>query len=173
MRFFYYCRVILSHRYDHNQSNITIRGVNEFHQLIKEIMNLFPLKSVVVAVTLAIFACSKNHGTNTDFTKFPVNSREYKDEVAGRIRTDSENIKYTLKNYLQQDGQEYLELALDSKGFTATALVQVNDWTKLEGIRRTKGESYIGAELEGLQLDVIPDPNGAVFLYRDVERIVD
>jgi hypothetical protein len=50
-------------------------------------------------------------------------------------------------------------------------MILVKDWSKMEGIRKTKGGAYHGADLIGLQ--VILNPISEELEYLDVKEIID
>ena len=43
----------------------------------------------------------------------------------------------------------------------------------IEGIKKTKGVTYIGAELRGLTFDVITTGGSIDFIYKNIKSIVD
>ena len=44
---------------------------------------------------------------------------------------------------------------------------------KLDGIIRTKGMSYGGAELTGLEFTIAKENGETIFIYRNLDRIID
>ena len=49
----------------------------------------------------------------------------------------------------------------------------VKDWHKIEGIKRTRGQSYVGVKLKGLTFDIEKESNNIELIYKDITRIVD
>lgn len=137
-------------------------------------MNLAQFKACFLAFAINFAACSnvENKSTNP-FTNLSSNSKEYKDKLAQKLKSNPEDISYFVNKYLETGGNEYLDIQVKGIDFEATGLVLVNNWNKLEGIKRTKGMGYSGAELKGLQLDIRESKTGAEFIYKDVDRIAD
>ncbi|MGV3508048.1 MAG: hypothetical protein ACO1N7_02070 [Sphingobacteriaceae bacterium] len=137
-------------------------------------MNLTQFKACFLAVAISFAACNnvENKSTNP-FANLSSNSKEYKDKLAQKLRSNPEDISYFVNRYLERSGNAYLDVKVKGSDFEATGLVLVNSWDKLEGIQRTKGMGYSGAELEGLQLDIRESKTGAEFIYKDVDQIVD
>jgi hypothetical protein len=149
-------------------------------------MNLSMLKTAFILICVGLSACNNtveddgkpdfvetNRASNTLFNKFPPTSKEYKNELAKRIKSHPEQMTYIFDSYFQENGREYLQVQVEGGDFKAKGLILVNSWHKLEGIKRTKGQSYSGAELKGLQLNIIPSAWGADLIYKDLEEIVD
>lgn len=82
--------------------------------------------------------------------------------------------KYTFNGCEKIDGKDYIKLIVDDrqKDETENMLVLVKNWQKLEGIKRTNGISYYGAELSGLELEATNDPH-AKYVYKNLRSIVD
>ena len=137
-------------------------------------MNLVQFKVCFLVFAISFTACSnvENKSTNP-FTNLSSNSKEYKDKLAQKIRSNPEEVSYFINKYLERKGNAYLDVQIKGSNFEATGLVLVNNWNKLEGIKRTKGIGYSGAELKGLQLDIRESETGAEFIYKDVDWIVD
>lgn len=138
-------------------------------------MNLSILKIRLIICIIALTACNnvKENIPNSVFDKLSPASKEYRDELAAKLKSNSEGFHYTFKNYVENDGKKYLDIEVKGDDFKATGLVLVNSWNKLDGIKRTKGLGYSGAELRGLKLDIQKTPYGANFVYNDLEEIVD
>ena len=75
--------------------------------------------------------------------------------------------------YFEKNGQDYLDVAIKGADFEATGVVLVNNWDQIEGIRRTKGQSYQGAELRGLSLIIQKDAEGTNLVYNGLQEIID
>ena len=137
-------------------------------------MNL-TFKSTIVCCIVALVSCNNetNRLSNPVFEKFSPAAREYKDELAEKLKSDPEEFHYTFNSLVEQGGKEYLDIEVEGDDFTAKGLVLVNNWAKLEEIKRTKGQGYSGAELRGLQIKVEENSSGATLVYQDIEKIVD
>lgn len=138
-------------------------------------MNLTKFKLSFICFILAITACNntKVNPTNSVFAQFAPTTKEYKNALATKIKSNFNNLTYTFNQMVEENGKEYLAIAVQGPDFNASTLVLVNNWNKLEGIKRTKGVSYSGAELRGLQLAIEENPSGANLIYKDLESIVD
>ena len=138
-------------------------------------MNLAKFKLSFICFILAIIACNntKVNPTNSVFAKFAHSTKEYKNALAAQIKSNFNNLTYTFNQIVEQNGKDYLAIAVQGPDFNATTLVLVSNWNKLEGIKRTNGVSYSGVELRGLQLAIEENPSGANLIYKDLESIVD
>lgn len=132
-------------------------------------------KLSIICFVITITACNKTkvNPTHSVFAQFAPTTKEYKNALAAQIKSNSDNLTYTFNQMVEENGKNYLTIAVEGPDFNATTLVLVNNWNKLEGIKRTKGISYSGAELRGLQLEVEDNPSGANLIYKDLEKIVD
>lgn len=137
-------------------------------------MNLSTFKiTLILCITLTACNNVQKDTSNSVFAKFSPETREYKNELAAKLRSNPTELHYRFNKLVENHGKEYLDIEVKGDDFKATALVLVNKWKKLEGIKRTKGQSYFGAELRGLKLDIEEHPSGANLVYNDLEKIVD
>lgn len=138
-------------------------------------MNHPTFKIILISLIISFTACNSSNDTtsNVVFDKFSPTTKEYKNELATKLKSEPKGLLYTFNKYFASNGQELLDITIKGKDFEATGLVLVKNWNKLEGIKRTKGQGYSGAELRGLQIDIQDNPSGAVLVYQDVEKIVD
>lgn len=138
-------------------------------------MNLSTLKITLISCIVALTACNnvKDNTSNSVFEKYSPWTKEYKNELATKLKSNPEGLLYTFNKFVENDGKEYLDIKVKGDDFVATGLVLVNNWNKIEGIKKTKGQSYSGAELRGLKLDIQETSSGANFVYNDLEKIVD
>ena len=138
-------------------------------------MNQLTFKILLIFCVVVSTACNNvnNNTSNAVFAKYSPTTKEYKNELATKLKSNPEGLLFTFNKFVENDGKEYLDIQVRGDDFEATGLVLVNNWHKLEGIRRTKGQSYAGAELRGLTLDIQENPSGANLVYHDLEKIVD
>ena len=129
--------------------------------------------SFLTIIMFALLSCNKAKNTNEIFNAFDANSKLYKQELATQIATNGDDLTYSFNNYLIIDNKPYLDITVSGNNINAKALVLVNNWNKLEGIKRTKGIGYVGAELEDLKLDVANSNSGPVLIYKDLASIID
>ena len=138
-------------------------------------MNLSTSKITFISCIVALTACTnvKDDTSNSVFKQFSPTTKEYKNELAAKLKSNPTELHYTFNKLVEKDGKEYLDIEVKGDDFKAIGHVLVNNWRKLEGIKRTKGQSYSGAELRGLKLDIEEHSSGANLIYNDVEKIVD
>ncbi len=138
-------------------------------------MNMSTLKVMTIFFVFALIGCNNvnDDTSNTVFEKFSPTTREYKNELAAKLKTNPEEIHYTFNKFVINDGKEYIDVQIIGPDFEGTGLVLVNNWSKLESIKQTKGKGYSGAELRGLKLDIEEDSSGANLIYNDLDKIVD
>ena len=135
-------------------------------------------KSTLILFTFLIFLASCNRpdceNTNSIFDSNSLETNVYKEELVKEMdRIGKENLTYWLSNYVEQNGKEFITVNIQGDGLCAKGLLQVNDWTNIEGIKKTKGVSYNGAQLKGLTFDVITNEESIDFIYKNLESIVD
>lgn len=132
-------------------------------------MNLSGIKFSIVVFMILITAC--NDAKESVFsTSAP---GKYSNELAEKIKSNPDGLTYTFNKYLLENKKEYLDLRITGSDFEANGLVLVNNWHKLEGIKRTKGQGYSGAELKGLKFDMRSNASGIELVYKDLAKIVD
>jgi hypothetical protein len=89
-------------------------------------------------------------------------------------RIEKEGVAYWLKSDVEKSGNEYILVNIQGEGLCAGGLLKVNNWTNIEGIRKkTKGKSYIGAELRNLTFDIKYSESNIEFIYKNVAKIID
>lgn len=131
---------------------------------------------VLFSLCLTLISCSYRTVVNKEplFANFKPESKEYRNKLAAYIRSNPDDLTYVFERYLQTNGFDYLEIKVYGDDMAATAKVLVKQKRNgINGIIEKKGMSYGGAELYGLKLDVIDDPSGALFVYKDVDFIID
>ncbi len=124
---------------------------------------------------LSIYSCDMPECSNTNsvFNKFSPDAREYRDELGKQIRNIGvRNLSYWHDQYLEKNGAEYIVVHIQGKDLCAKGEIQVNDWTKLSGIRN-EPSGYRGAELVGLDFEIDSDSTGTVFRFEDIDKIID
>lgn len=128
----------------------------------------------IALISLTILAsCQSKKNQNIIFEKSDPASKAYKDELASKIKANAENLTYTLNRYKEANGQEFLDVDIEGSDFNAVATILVNNWSKFERIKETKGIGYSGAELKGLKLSIEENAEGAILKYRDVKEVID
>ncbi len=138
-------------------------------------MNRLTFNIILVSFIVSFAACNniKDNTSKSIFQKYSPVSKEYKNKLAAELKLDAEHLIYTFNKYYENEGQEYLDIQVKGDDFVAKGLVLDNNWNKLEGIKRTKGQGYSGAELRGLKLYIEENPSGATLIYKDLQKIID
>lgn len=125
-----------------------------------------------ISCIVTLTACNnvKNDTSNSVFENYSPATKEYKNELATILKSNPEGLLYTLNKFIENDGKEYLDIKIKGDDFEAKGLVLVNNYNKIEGIKKTKGQGYSGAELRGLKLDIQENSSGANLIYNDLEK---
>ncbi len=127
----------------------------------------------ILLILLALTSCNEAKNTNKIFTAFNANSKEYKQELAKQIAAHGDDLTYTFNKCLNIDGKSYLDITFSGSNINAKGLVLVNNWNKLENLKRTNGMGYRGAELNDLKLDIVNSDSDPIFIYKDLDMIID
>ncbi|MES2411448.1 MAG: hypothetical protein V4535_08400 [Bacteroidota bacterium] len=133
----------------------------------------------ILALCLLSFnvSCDRPNCKNNNpiFDKYAPNEKEYKAELVEQLaKTDESKLTYWMDTYREENNTKYMEVYVQGEGLCAKMVLTVNDSEKgIEGIIRTKGISYGGAELEGLKFDIMETPEGKIFVYRSLNYIID
>ena len=107
------------------------------------------------------------------FKTYEPTTKEYKDKLAEKIQKKPEDVKYYFDHFFQKKNQIYMEIKIQGADFEATGFVLIPNWKGLENIRKTNGDGYRGAELDGLQLTIEHNPQGANLIYKSIDDITD
>jgi hypothetical protein len=125
---------------------------------------------------LTLISCSYIPVVNKEpvFNNFKPESKEYRNKLAQIIRSNPDDLTYVFEKYIQKNGSDYLEIKVYGDEIAATAMVLVEQKrSSVNGIIEKKGMAYGGAELYGLELDIIDTSNGATFVFNDLDFIID
>ncbi len=126
-----------------------------------------------ISCVLLVSSC-KSTNTNNIFATLDPSSAQYKNELIRHfLDNGTENLTFNFEGLTSIDGKDYMQVDISGGGIQAQSMVLINNWKKLEGIKRTKGVSYRGAELADLQLDIVNTNGEPTFVYRDLDRIID
>lgn len=131
---------------------------------------------LAVVVMLITLACDRRPCKNTNpvFDRYSSSDIEYKTELAKQIQTIGiNNLDYWFDDYLEKNEREYILVYIQGKGLCAKGEILMEEWNKLEGIRKTRGKGYRGAKLKGLELDIRKDSTIVELVYKNVAGIVD
>ncbi|WP_284652046.1 hypothetical protein [Flavobacterium terrisoli] len=133
------------------------------------------MKNIASAFLCLIAITSCNSYSITDnkepiFNNYKPDSKEYKNKLAEKIQSNPDNLTYIFERYIDAT---HIEVLISGTDFSAKGLVQVKDWKGIEGIKEAEGGGYSGAELKGLQLDIIGNPSGAQLIFTKIDYIID
>ncbi|MDY0282023.1 MAG: hypothetical protein RBR35_15840 [Salinivirgaceae bacterium] len=134
------------------------------------------LMTLILLVILTAVSCDRPncHNKNPIFEKYEISSVDYKTELIQQIeKIGQQNLTFWFESYIKENEKEYIIVNIQHDSLCAKGKILVNDWNKIEGIRRTNGQSYSGAELQGLTFNVEKDSNKIELVYNDLIRIVD
>jgi len=127
-------------------------------------------------IVLLLSSCDRQDCKNTNpiFDNFSINSEEYISELVNQIsKNNSEDLEYWFEEYLEEKGKEYLIVNVQNDSICAKMKIQVKNWNGIEAIKKTKGESYQGAKLDGLTFDIEIDSINTDFIFKNIERVID
>lgn len=111
---------------------------------------------------------------NHVFDSKPFASREYQLELANYLREhDTKSLSYWVEGYDEKGGKSFIVVSIKGKDLCAKALLEIPMSGPLSPIINTKGQGYIGAELDDLAFDVEETSEGIRLIYKDVGAIVD
>ena len=76
--------------------------------------------------------------------------------------------------YQKKNNVEYIHANIQGDGLCAVIVLAVKEsQVGIEGILKTKGMSYRGAELKHLKFDIILERSDTEFVFKSVESIID
>jgi len=97
-------------------------------------------------------------------------NEEYKSYVVSNLKKSSpDNYRYFFKTFLEEDNQTMMLTNFRNENTCFDVLVFVDDWSKLEGMRKVNGESY-PKELRNLTWIVTSENR---VKYIDMNYIID
>jgi len=136
------------------------------------------LHNIFVFFCLLIFTvtCDRPECNNSNpiFNKFSPDTKQYKDELIKQLKlVNNEKLRYWLEQYQENGGQEYLYFFVQGDGLCAKIILNVKQWNKIEGVKKSKGVSYRGAEFKNLKFDIFQDTLKTEFIYKDLDKIID
>lgn len=129
----------------------------------------------MIAIALFLLGCenSKTKEANKALKTYEPGSNKYKQLLAEQLTNYPRTFTCVFEKYFVKDGGEYLSIRIQRSDFHTVESVIVKDWNKLEGIKRTKGLGYRGAELRGLRLVVNKKDDNSTFVYQTIDKIID
>lgn len=112
--------------------------------------------------------------TNPIFDRYTPETKEYKEELARLLEMNKNNeLSYWFDRYEPKNNKEYILVYIQGGELCAKGLILVDNWGKLEGVKRAQGLGYGGAELRGLQIDIRKDSQEIELVLKDIDYIID
>lgn len=130
---------------------------------------------IIAAISCVLLASScKSTNTNNIFATLDPSSIQYKKELIRQfLDKGTENLTFNFEGLTTIADKDYMKVDISGSGIQAQSLVLINNWNKLEDIKRTKGMGYHGAELKDLQLDILNTNGEPTLVYHDLAKIID
>ena len=125
---------------------------------------------------LLFISCDRPECTNTNpvFDANLPDSNEYKAELAAKLDKNSDDLTYWFDRYEEKDGRQYIQTFVQGDSLCAKAVILLqNPDEKLDGIIKAKGGGYHGAELDGLEFATVTQAGETIFVYKNLNRILD
>ncbi|MES2276870.1 MAG: hypothetical protein V4592_12660 [Bacteroidota bacterium] len=129
---------------------------------------------LIAAILFSIFmmsSCSYStvEKSNQKLMSSMSDNIKFNNELARELSVNPNSFTYQFGRYFIKDGREYVDINIKRESFKTTIAVLINNWAKIEGIKRTKGMGYSGAGLKGLKLSLATTG----FVYQGLDEIVD
>jgi len=132
------------------------------------------LSSLMLFLGLLLQACDRPDCINTtsSLEGLSPGTFEYQQILAHEI-SKHDDLRYWLKDYYSEGRKEYIVVYIQNTSLCAQGTIRVKNWNKIEGIRRTAGEGYFGAELRGLKINIKKEGPGLELVYAGLDKIID
>ena len=125
---------------------------------------------------MCLLSCDRPECINTNdiFDTIDPHAKEYRDELANQLQTMAEeDLTYWFDRYELYSNREYIVVHVQGDELCAKAMVVVEHWEGLEGIKQTKGQGYRGAQLKGFEMGTRKTWRGIEFIFNDIDYIID
>ena len=130
----------------------------------------------IVLLFSVLYACkpSECHNTNPVLNANLPGSPTYKAELAKLLKaTDPAKLTYWFHEYLIVNGQEMLRFEVKGDKLCALLELNVDNWTRLETLRKKQGVTFRGAEFKDLKYDIRQDSTHTEFVFKNYSEIID
>jgi hypothetical protein len=128
----------------------------------------------VVCLTLVYCDRPKCTNDNPIFEQNQPESQIYKEELAKCLKeVDQTKLRYWLQKYEEKNGNEYLYFYVQGDGLCARIMLTMNNWERLEDLRKVKGMGYINAKFTKLQYEIRQSTDKTEFIYKSYHEIID
>lgn len=132
--------------------------------------------TLLVLLLICLSSCDRPECTNYNpiFEIHEPNSKKYKDELVNQLNgIDQSKLRYWLQKYDDQNGKETLYFYIQGGGLCAILHLSINDWNKLEDVRKRRGVGRRGAEFTNLKFEINQDYLSTDFVYITYDRLID
>ena len=131
----------------------------------------------MLGVVIFMTGCDRPGCKNTNpiFDKYSPQTKEYKDELVKQLaRFDRSKLSYWMDSIQVDNNARFIHAHVQGDGLCAKIVLTIDSSEKgIEGIMRTSGMGYRGAELEDLRFDTRQDSASTAFIFREVGGIID
>ena len=120
------------------------KGPGEYFRIDNfTVLNKQKLVVILIAVSCDRPVCNNK---NPIFDKYDISSFEYKAELVRAIeKIGQKNLSYWFEGYAEENEKEYIIINIQNDSLCAKGKILVTDWNKMEGIKKSKGQGYVGA----------------------------
>ena len=140
-------------------------------------MNYYTKILVILLCYSVLNSCDRTQceNNNSIFLTNNYSSNTYKLELANQIEViGQENLRYWLEDFVVKDNIEYLVFYIQNDSLCASLELKMNNWNKLESLKKVRGKGRFNAEFKGLRYDIsIQTENEIEFIYLDYDKIID
>ena len=133
-------------------------------------------KTFLVLSLICLSSCDRPECNNQNpiFEIHEPHSKKYKDELVIQLnRIDQSKLRYWLQKYDDQNGKETLYFYIQGDGLCAILHLSINDWNKIEDVRKRRGVGRRGAEFTNLKFEINQDSLSTDFVYITFDRLID
>lgn len=109
------------------------------------------------------------------FDQHAPQTKQYKDELVKQLKlVDQSKLSYWMGIHQEKDNLKYIHANIQGDGLCAVVALTIKEsQTGIEGILKSKGMGYLGAELKGLKFDILQDSTNTEFVFKSVDSIID
>lgn len=142
-------------------------------------MLILKYKSASLSIVISLFlmmSCDRPvcESDNDIFNTYEPNTKIYKDELVAQLNTiDNSQLRYWLKSYNKDNGEETLYFNIQGDNLCAILHLTMTHWDKLERVREKKGVGRRGAEFTNLTFEINQDSLETKFIYKSFDRLID
>lgn len=108
--------------------------------------------------------------TNPVFANYAADEEAYKQELIRVMDAEKGSLRYWLKSYQKLGEEESITVYVQNERICAIGTFKVENWKGIEGIRKSEGKGYRGAELEGFTYRVSPEN---ILYFSSLSHIID